>query len=118
MPSTLTTAKKTITFGTNNRGEGGDPGGSRHRLQSLKASPSSFASKNRFEEKEILAEVEAKDRAAAGGRPANQRKTVKKDDVIMPPCLTVKFFLGVETTTMERDWLYFTMLAKLNCSIR
>jgi len=38
---------------------------------------------------------------------------------LRPPCLTVKYLMGLTTTAMERDWIYFDLLSALpNCSIR
>lgn len=38
---------------------------------------------------------------------------------LTPPCLTVKYLMGLTTTSMERDWIFFDLLSALpNCSIR
>ena len=38
---------------------------------------------------------------------------------VKPVCLTVKYLLGLKTSPVEQDWLYFDLLSLVpNCSIR
>ena len=56
------------------------------------------------------------------GEFVNNRKGGEEGEngIIAPglPCLTIKYLCGLETTAMERDWLYFDMLSKIQCPIR